>query len=151
VLKELSKKDELWRKFAFSICKNRMLADDLVGDMYLKIHEYFLRHDLPNKEIKDSYIYRAIQNLFKNHVTRVNEGICIEEFHYLHCPNETFYPDDEQQKALDAYEKIDWKQKHLLELVYDMSYRDIEKQYPLIHYTYAFTQVKEARKIILDR
>ena len=37
MLKELAKRDKDWRKMAFQICGNKMTADDLVQDMYLKI------------------------------------------------------------------------------------------------------------------
>ena len=39
MLKELSKLDSEWRKIALKICNNKMLSDDLVNDMYLKMHK----------------------------------------------------------------------------------------------------------------
>jgi RNA polymerase sigma factor (sigma-70 family) len=39
MLNQLSKKDLEWRKIALKICGNKYLADDLVNDMYLKIHK----------------------------------------------------------------------------------------------------------------
>jgi len=150
VLKELSKKDKLWRRFAYKICKNRMLADDLTQQMYLKFHDYFSKPNATQREIKDTYIYVSILNLFKTHIKK-NQNISIDTLHFLECPNHTFYADDEQQRMLDAYEKLDWKQRELLELIQDMSYREIEKEHPMINYMYAFTQVKKAREIILDR
>ena len=129
-----------------------MLADDIKQEMYLKMNDYFSRKingNLNGREIKDTYIYVAILNIFKNHTRIENKTVSLEGLHYIKSSDEIFYPDDEQKKVLDAYDKIDWKQQHLLELIYDMSYREIEREYILINYGYAFTQVKKARETIL--
>ena len=39
VLEELSKLDPQWRKIALKICGNKQDADDVVNDMYLKMHK----------------------------------------------------------------------------------------------------------------
>ena len=38
MLNEICKKDKYWRTIAFAICKDKDLADDLVQDMYVKLH-----------------------------------------------------------------------------------------------------------------
>ena len=53
----LAKKDSYWRKMAFNICKDASTADDLVNDMYLKLHDC-------KKEINDGYVYRVINSIF---------------------------------------------------------------------------------------
>ena len=59
MLETLSKKDKLWRQMAFSLCKNKQEADDLVQDMYLKLSEV-------KKEITDYYVFLTIKHLFFN-------------------------------------------------------------------------------------
>jgi DNA-directed RNA polymerase specialized sigma24 family protein len=66
VLEELSKKDKIWRKMAFSICKCHTLADDLVHDMYLKLSEY-------NKPVNDYYVYYAIKHIYLSYIKNNKE------------------------------------------------------------------------------
>ena len=39
MLLELSKKDKKWRHIALKLCGNKDLADDIVQEMYLKLHD----------------------------------------------------------------------------------------------------------------
>lgn len=60
MLEELSKNDTLWRQIAFNITGCKSKADDLVNDMYLKLH-------LSNKSYKNInkwYVVRVLRNLY---------------------------------------------------------------------------------------
>jgi len=57
ILQELAKKDAVWRKMAFQICKDKDLADELVQEMYLKLYQN-------TNLIKEGYIYTVLRNLF---------------------------------------------------------------------------------------
>mgnify|MGYP003661890430 CR=1 FL=1 len=111
ILEELSKKDKEWRKAAYVICKDKMLADDLVQEMYFKLME----------------------------------------LHYIEDRTEIFEPDDEEQKILDAFDKLDWVQKELLlERANGMSLRDIQKRYN-INYGYTYRETTKAKDIIKNK
>jgi hypothetical protein len=57
MLEELCKNDAKWRKMALHICGDKVLADDLVQDMYIKFHKY-------NKVLNDFYMFFAIRDIF---------------------------------------------------------------------------------------
>jgi len=73
MIHQLALKDSFWRKTALIICKDKMLSDDLVNDMYLKLHDC-------KKEINDFYVIRTIRNLFLDHKLNVFLKIIIQSF-----------------------------------------------------------------------
>ena len=147
MLAELSKKDSKWRNFAFSICKDSLLADDLVQDMYI----YFSNKD---KDVNDYYVCRKIYGLFIDYTRKQKGDISLDLFfNVVDNKNNTFEPNDKQQAALDAFRKL-WvvQQELLLEHhVGDKSLRDIQKDFPLINYGYAYRQIKEGEQYIKNK
>lgn len=77
MIKELAKKDLIWRKIALSICKDKQLADDLVQDMYLKIYQ------INPKKVNKSYISYCIYHLFLAHIKNQNKTISLEKCYTL--------------------------------------------------------------------
>ncbi len=55
---ELSKKDKKWRHIALKLCGNKELADDIVQDMYLKLHD--------KEDLKDFYVVLKLLNYSNN-------------------------------------------------------------------------------------
>jgi len=70
ILQELAKKDAVWRKMAFQICKDKDLADELVQEMYLKLYQN-------TNLIKEGYIYTVLRNLFYDY-TKSQKDIIID-------------------------------------------------------------------------
>lgn len=139
ILKELCDHDKKWRDIAYNICKDRMLADDLVQEMYLK---------LMNRTRWNGYfVTLTIKNLFLD-ILRKRKDVSINEFHYLQDLSRVFEPNDEQQRVLDEFNKLNWVQKELMLERIDKSLRDIEKEYN-INYGYTYRQTTEAKKTIL--
>ena len=65
ILKELAKSDVKWREMAYNICRDKTLADELVQEMYLKVHankdkDVWFRNDKLNMP----YVYSILHNLF---------------------------------------------------------------------------------------
>ena len=140
ILDELSKKDKEWRKAAYVICKDKMLADDLVQEMYFKL--------MDRTKWNDYFVFITLRNLFLDHL-RKQKDIRLEELHYIEDRSEVFEPDDEEQKILDAFDKLDWVQKELLlERANGMSLRDIQKRYN-INYGYTYRETTKAKEVIL--
>jgi len=142
ILEELSKKDKEWRKAAYLICKDKMLADDLTQEMYLRL--------MNRTKWNDYFVYITLRNIFLDRL-RKQKDIRLEELHYLEDRTEVFEPDDEEQKVLDAFDELDWVQKELLlERANGMSLRDIQKRYN-INYGFTYRETTKAKDIIKNK
>ena len=115
MLEQLAKKDAYWRKIAFKICKDKMLADDLVGEMYLKLCNC-------TKEINDFYVIVTIKNIFLSEI-KAKKTVSIENFYNFTTP-EDFELDDNEKEVLD---NIYWVARDYIELNETMSLREMGK------------------------
>lgn len=142
MLEELSKYDSEWRDMAMKICHNKMTADDLVNDMYLKVINY--------KKINHAFVYKVLKNLFLNHIkkeARFTSARCEN----IKCRNINFEPDDNEKEILEAFEDQKWHRQELIQDKIDLSYRQIEDKYKYINYAFAFREVKIARENIFNQ
>ena len=125
MLETLCLKDKYWRKIAYNICKDKMMADDLVSEMYLKLANC-------KKDINDFYVIVTIKNLFLTEIKN-KKTVSIDNFYNFTTP-ETFEPDDNEQEII---ENIYWVAKDYIELNETMSLRKIGKllntDYNFIH------------------
>lgn len=135
MLEELSKKDSYWRKVALNICKDKMLSDDLVNDMYIKLHNC-------TKEINDFYVVMVIRNSFLTHI-KSKKTISIEGFDHIQQTND-FEVDDKQKEILD---NLHWQAKGYFEMNTEMSIRKIAKELNT-NYVYIHRVMNKARKQI---
>lgn len=133
MLTELSKKDTYWRKVAFNLCKDYELANDIVHDMYLKLHDC-------EKQISDFYVIIVLRNLFIDH-TRRKKLLVGLEIDLPETKNEFSYDDNE----LKIVNGLSWLEKGYLELNYDMSLREMEKELNT-NYGYIYRVIKEAKE-----
>jgi len=140
ILNEIAKQDTKWRAFALKICNDKSLADDLTQEMYIRVSNY--------TKWNNSLIHRIIYNCFIDYV-RDNKEIYTDSFE-MHSPTDKKYePNDDEQKVLDAFYQLEWRQQELIEESYDKSLREIQKAFPMINYAYAYRQVKEGLRKIL--
>ena len=140
ILKELSEHNTKWKQIAYNICGCKMLADDLVQNMYLK---------LMNKTKWNEWFVRiTLRNLFID-VVRKKKNVSLDELHYLEDKTTIFTPNDEQQSVLDEFNKLDWVSKQLLLESLDKSLRQIQAEYN-INYGYTHRQVTKAKETILN-
>ncbi len=146
---ELSEKDNYWREKANYICNDRMLADDIVQEMYIYFINVFDKE--PNKKLTPWYVVKKMHNMFLDICRTKNKPVPLTSLFYLKDQTKTFEPTDEEYEILLKAEELKWVQKELLKESYDRSYREIETEYPLINYGYAFREVKKARKEILKQ
>ncbi len=146
MLIELSKKDSKWRNFALSICKDKLLADDLVQDMYI----YFSNKD---KQVNDYYVCRKIYGLFIDYIRKQKEDVRIECLFYLKDNSNTFEPNDDEEIILNAFNELPFVQSELMleHYVSERSLRDIQKEFPLINYGFAYRQIKEGKEYIKSK
>lgn len=141
MLETLCKKDSYWRQIAYKICKDRMQADDLVSEMYLRLADC-------KKDINDFYVIRTIRNLFLDHIKSKN-NVSIDNFHNLAENNNTFEADDYELSIIQDCEKLPYLQNGLLKESYDLSVRQISEKYQHINYGLIHRELDKARKTIL--
>jgi RNA polymerase sigma factor (sigma-70 family) len=139
MLEELAKKDAYWRKIAKKISKDDFIADDLVNEMYIKLHDC-------KKQINDFYVIIVMRNLFLNQIKQ-NKTVSIEEFYNLEYYESDFEVDDNDQEVLKAYNALSFSERELILLSSEHSLRDIEKDYN-INYGFVYRKVKAAKEKI---
>jgi len=137
MLEELAKKDKYWREVALKICKDKMLADDLVNDMYLKLCEV-------KKQINDFYVIITIQTIYYEYLRNKKKIVSINNFYDIAEDDNNFEVDDYQLELLDKSSKLSFVKLGLLKESYDLSIREIEKKYN-INYGFIYLRLKEAR------
>ena len=132
MIEELAKKDSYWRKVAYSICKDKMLADDLVSEMYLRLCDC-------KKEINDFYVIVTIKNIFLQEIKN-KKTVSIDNFYNFTTP-ENYELDDNEQKVID---NIYWVAKAYIEKNETMSLRQIAKELNT-DYSYIFRVIKNEK------
>jgi len=115
MLEELCKKDAYWRKIAYNICRDRMIADDLVQDMYLRVVKYDV------KDTNDWFIAIIIRNRYLELYKRDKKLKPITDFDKQVSDNHFEFEHPE-------IKKLKWWEKEVLERSLDQSYREIEKE-----------------------
>ena len=145
MLKELAEKDNYWRKQAFNICKDRTLADDIVQEMYIYFSD-------KNIKVNDYYIVRKLYCIFIDFIRKDKEQFSLDVLYHVEDKQNTFEIDDDNIKYFNNFEKLNKLQKELIEEYYisEKSLRDIQKEYPLINYGFAYRQIKEAKEFIIN-
>ena len=142
MLDRLVKDNDLWLEFAKKTCKDYDLACDIVQEMYL----YFSDKDI---EYNKSYIYSKIFHLFIDYCRKESRvtKVSIEKFHFLEDKGVKFEPNDEESEMLRKYYELNWVQRELIEKHYieGMSLRQIQEEFPLIKYGYAFRIITDAK------
>ena len=133
MLEKISKQDDQWRRIALRICGNKTLADDLVNDMYMKVHK------VEPKTFNTSFITCIIYRLFLDHIKtiRYKKTSYLEElinFNHLH---DEFDIEDRQRlnNSLDELGLID---REILLITHEKSLRkastDLHMSYGKLNY-----------------
>jgi len=84
MLEAFVENDEMYRAYAFKLCKCHDLKNDLVNDMYINLHDILQKH--PKKEIENSYIFLMIRSIFLNSIKK-NKEYCLDKFPEICEPN----------------------------------------------------------------
>jgi len=140
MLEELSKKDKYWRIIALNICKNKSLADDIVQEMYLKLHDC-------EKQINDFYVILTIRSLFLD-LKRKKQNVDLVEYN-LQSRDSDFMPDDYENYVLNEYKKLSWIEREIIIELYDKSFRELADSLTGVSYNYIFRKHKTAIQKIL--
>lgn len=137
MLDELSKNDKNWREIATAICGNPQDADDLVNDMYIKLHKSKKTY----KQIDKWYVIRVIRNLFIDQC-RKRKTISIEGMVFIQQIDETLEDRKIINEALNELRLLD---REILLHTRERSYSANER-YLGIKRSTIFSMQKEALK-----
>jgi len=140
MLEELSKKDKYWRQIALNICKSKSVADDIVQEMYLKLHDC-------KKQINDFYVILTIRSLFLD-TKRKKQNVELVEYN-LQSRESDFKPDDYETYILNEYKKLSWIEREIIIELYDKSFRELADSLTGVSYNYIFRKHKTAIQKIL--
>lgn len=69
--------DDLYRSYAYKICKCHELKNDLVNDMYIKIDATLKKY--PSKELSNRFIYLTLRSIFLDGI-RKNKEVLVDNF-----------------------------------------------------------------------
>ena len=117
ILAELAKKDAVWRKMAFQICKDKDLADELVQEMYLKLYNN-------TNLIKEGYIYTVLRNLFYDYAKQQKDIII--DFSNIEILDDGDYIEPIDYKAL--IKGLTWYERTMFELSTLVGQRELSRQ-----------------------
>lgn len=80
MLEAYVKNDETYKAYALKICGCNDLKNDIVNDMYLRLHKILSEN--PNKEITNGYIYLIMRSIYIDGLRKNNE-VPLENSHEL--------------------------------------------------------------------
>jgi RNA polymerase sigma factor (sigma-70 family) len=123
MLEQLAKMDKYWRKMALQICGDRMTADDLVQDMYLKFANY-------DKELNEYYVFFALRSIHINNLKKRKIETVSNEVENLSLNEEDYCEETDFLKELILKEVNDlpYFERETLKVTQIISQRELARQ-----------------------
>ena len=144
MLKELSQKDSKWRSYALWLTKDKSKADDLVQDMYLKLHDQ-------QKQINDFFVITTMRNAFYDAQKKKKREIINDDFSYFEYNTNTYELDDEHKEIIDyVLSSCNWWEEELLEMSAEHSLRDLQARYN-INYGFIYKTLKRIKDDVKNK
>lgn len=112
MLEELAKNHQTWIMIAYKLCKNDDLCNDLVQDMYLKLHNY-------KKEISVGYVYFTIKSIWLDGIrkNKIDLDYEIKDIQTIDLDMESFLIKENQYKIIEeTKESLKWHEQKIIEL-----------------------------------
>jgi DNA-directed RNA polymerase specialized sigma24 family protein len=116
MLERLVQRNGFWWGVAYTISKNKMIADDLVQEMYLKLHD-------TDKEITDYYVIATIKNIYNTNYRQDKKLSSIDNVNVLIEPK--YGLSDEEKEFVNS---LEWWEKEIVEMTYDKSCRAVSRE-----------------------
>jgi len=123
MLEQLAKMDKYWRKMALQICGDRMTADDLVQDMYLKFANY-------DKEMNEYYVFFALRSIHINNLKKRKIETVSNEVENLSLKEDDYCEETDFLKELILKEVNDlpYFERETLKVTQIISQRELARQ-----------------------
>jgi DNA-directed RNA polymerase specialized sigma24 family protein len=144
MLKELSKKDKLWREVAFRITNDKDSADELVQEMYIKM----ANSTLDITKLNDNYFKISLVNLFKDSKKGIYKTVSIDD----HSKPIVTKEDNFSYSDRDYFmiKKLSADDKKLLLLSYEKSVRHIAEDFKCSYVTIYRRLIKIRKRLLKD-
>lgn len=153
-LEELSKYDDIIRLQAKRLIKCPETADDLVNDMYIKLHKTMQNGTI----INGGYVHITLKNLYTNHLkfdtNRYDRG---DSYYEAKIPEfeDTFEEDFQDKLELEEqYEEIErrikeltWYEKKILEFEELISLSELSRQSGITYRSLCYSRDKIREKL----
>ena len=140
MLEELAKLDSEWRKIATKICGNKDLADDMVQDMYIKMHR------LQPKYWNKHYISYAIYHLFINHIKESKKTVYLEDILFTDTEDSEITKD--RLRIIKVLDEVSIVDKQVLLATHEKSLREASKDLFMSHMTLHNKKKKAFEKLL---
>jgi len=157
MLTELCKKDSQWRRISLKICRDKMLADDIVQEMYIKLSTI-------DKQINDFYVILTMKSIYINYIKnekkfshdqyseikRIRQLDDEENYDAYQIFDEhmTISFEDKEFEIRDEYlnviKQLTWVEKGYLEMNIEMSLREMAIELNT-NYAYIHRTIKNAK------
>ena len=144
MLKHLSKYHSDWIRIAFSLVGNKEEAEDIIQDMYIRMHDKGITYDdirYGKDDVNRYFIYLIIRNMSLDLIRKKHLDIVDVEYDHPHADEyiDEYKILDDIQKEVDSWDYYD---KTLFEVyMYSgLSYRDL-----------AYGSDKDARRLSRDK
>lgn len=123
VLKKLAEKHSDWIRIVQSFGCDLMTSEDLVQDMYIKIHYWYNdRNDrsiMYNKdEINYYFIYKALRTVWLNYIKDENKIKDVDLTTLNRSTDSEYNPQDLISAAEEKLQELYWYDRKIFELVY---------------------------------
>lgn len=142
MLEELAKHDEKWRQIALRITRgDKFHADDLVSEMYLRIHRNYR-----GQPLGEPYVSMTLLSIYNNEKVK-KKHIPVSDIRKTSTEHEDIEDDD--FKIIERFNKeLTFEEKKILNLSFDYSLREIAKMHKK-SYGYANKVLWRAREKVL--
>ena len=123
MLVQLAKRDKDWRRMALQICGDKMLADDLVQDMYLKFANY-------QKELNDFYMFFAIKSIFLDQIKKQKLNISSIEIESISIKDDEYCFEKDKYEAdiINRIESLPYFERETALVSQTISQRELARQ-----------------------
>ena len=123
MLVQLAKRDKDWRRMALQICGDKMLADDLVQDMYLKFANY-------QKELNDFYMFFAIKSIFLDQIKKQKLNISSIEIESISIKDDEYCLEKDKYETdiIDRIESLPYFERETALVSQTISQRELARQ-----------------------
>lgn len=127
MLEKLAENHKKWVAIAYNMCKCKDKANDIVQDMYLKMHEL-------NKYVDDGYIYFIIRSIFidskRNQKEYIQNSIDIDRIRTLNeYSSENEFNTELKRKCFDvAYSKLEKHEKVIIHFSSNLGLREFARE-----------------------